>query len=53
MKITQNPAFLHYFSKFMGILLFVLKYTYIFLLLKMINGFSWLAKIMASPFKNK
>ena len=51
MKITKNPAFLHYFSKFMGILLFVLKYMYISLLLKMINGFSWPAKIMASPFK--
>ena len=35
----------------MGILLFVLKYMYISLLLKMINGFSWPAKIMASPFK--
>ena len=35
----------------MGILLFVLKYMYIFLLLKMINGFSWPAKIMVSPFK--
>ena len=35
----------------MGILLFVLKYMYIFLLLEMINGFSWPAKIMVSPFK--
>ena len=35
----------------MGILLFVLKYMYISLLVKMINGFSWLAKIMASSFK--
>ena len=35
----------------MGILLFVLKYMFISLLLKMINGFSWPAKIMASPFK--
>ena len=35
----------------MGILFFVLKYMYIFLLLKMINGFFWPAKIMASPFK--
>ena len=51
MKLTKNPVFLHYFSKFMGILLFVLKYMYIFLLLKMINGFSWPAKIMDSPFK--
>ena len=40
MKLTKNPAFLHYFSKFMGILLFVLKYMFISLLLKMINGFS-------------
>ena len=32
----------------MGILLFVLKY--ISLILKMINGFSWSAKIIASPF---
>ena len=35
----------------MGILLFVLKYMHISLLLKMINGFSETAKIMASPFK--
>ena len=35
----------------MGILLFALKYMYISLLLKMINGFSWPAKIMASLFK--
>ena len=34
----------------MGILLFVLKYMFIYLLLKMINGFSWPARIMASPF---
>ena len=34
----------------MWILLFVLKYMYISLLLKMINGFSWPAKIMVSPF---
>ena len=51
MKLTKNPAFLHYFSKFMGILLFVLKYMFISLLLKMINGFSRSANIMASPFK--
>ena len=36
----------------MGILLFILKYIFISLLLKMINGFSWLANIMASPFNN-
>ena len=35
----------------MGISLFVLEYMYISLLLKMINVFSWPAKIMASPFK--
>ena len=40
MKLTKNHIFLHYFSKFMGILLFVLKYMYISLLLKMIYGFS-------------
>ena len=34
----------------MGILLFVLKYMYISLLLKMINWVSWPAKIMASPY---
>ena len=51
MKLTKNHVFLHYFSKFMGILIFVLKYMYISLLLKMINGFSWPAKIMVSPFK--
>ena len=51
MKLTKNPVFLHHYSKFMGILLFVLKYMYISLLLKMIYGFSWPAKIMASPFK--
>ena len=50
MKLTKNTVFLHYFSKFMGILLFALKYMYISLLLKMVNGFSWPAKIMASPF---
>ena len=41
MKLTKNPVFLHYFSKFMGVLLFVLKHIFISLLLKMINGFSW------------
>ena len=51
MRLTKNPVFLHYFSKFMGILLF-LKYMYISLLLKMINGFSRPAKIMTSPFNN-
>ena len=50
MKLTKNPVFLHYFSKFMGILLFVLKYMFISLLLKMIHRFSWSANIMASPF---
>ena len=35
----------------MEISLIVLKYMYISLLLKMINGFSWPAKIMVSPFK--
>ena len=50
MNLTKNPIFLHYFSKFMGILLFVLKYMYNSLLLKMINGFSWPAKIISSPF---
>ena len=43
MKLIKNPVFLHYFNKFMGIL-------FISLLLKMINGFSWPAKIMANPF---
>ena len=36
----------------MGILLFVLKYMFISLLLKMINWFSWSENIMASPFNN-
>ena len=53
MKLAKNPVFLQNFSKFMGILLFVLKYMYIFLLLKIINGFSWPTKIMASPFNHK
>ena len=35
----------------MGILLFILKSIDISLILKMKNGFSWPAKIMASPFK--
>ena len=35
----KKNIFLHNFSKFMGILLFVLKYMYICLLLKMIDGF--------------
>ena len=52
MKLTKNPVLLHYFSKLMGILLFVLKYMFISLLLEMINGFSWSANIMASPFKS-
>ena len=52
MKLTKNPMFLHYYSKFMRILLFVLKYIVYFLPLKMINGIFWQAKIMASPFKN-
>ena len=51
MKLSKNPVFLHYFSKFMGILLFVLKYMYISLFLKMINGFFWPVKIMVSNFK--
>ena len=51
MKLNKNPVFLHYFIKFMGILLFVLEYMYMSLLLKMINGFSWPGKIMASPSK--
>ena len=51
MKHTKNPVCLHYFSKFMGILLFVLKYMFISLLLKMINGFfdqqiSWPVPLM-------
>ena len=50
MKLTKNPVFLHYYNIFMGILLFVVKYMFISLLLKMINVFSWPAKIMASPF---
>ena len=50
MKLTKNPVLLHYFSKLMGILLFVLKYMFISLHLKMINEFSWSANIMASPF---
>ena len=50
MRLTKTYVFLHYFSKFVGILLFVLKYMYISLLLKMKNVFSRPAKIMASPF---
>ena len=50
MNLTKNLVFLHYFSKFKGILLFVLEYMYISLLLKIINGVSWPGKIMASPF---
>ena len=53
MQLTKNPVFLHYYSKFMGILLFVLKYMYFSFLLNMINGFSWPTKIMASPFKHR
>ena len=47
----HHYLFLHYYSTSMGILLFVLKYMYSSLLLKMTSGFSWPAKIMASPFK--
>ena len=53
MRLTKTFVFLHNFSNFWRILLFILKYMYISLLLKMINGFSWPAKIMASPFKCK
>ena len=59
MKLTKNLVFLHYFSKFMGILIFVLKYMYISLLLKMINGFpdqkkSWsVPLIMIQFYQNK
>ena len=31
MKLAKNPLFLHYYSKVMGILLFVLKYIVYFL----------------------
>ena len=31
MKLTKNPVFLHYYSKFMGILLFILKCMVYFL----------------------
>ena len=51
MKFIKNPVFLDYYSKVMGILLFILKSIDISLLLKMKNGFSWPAKIMVSPFK--
>ena len=36
----------------MEILLFVLKYMFISLLMRMINEFSWAANIMASPFNH-
>ena len=49
MKLAKNPAFLHNFSKFRGILLFVLKYIYISLFLKLM-GFPDQRKIMTSPF---
>ena len=50
MKLAKNPVFLHNFSKFTGILLFVLNIQGNFLASEMINEFSWPAKIMASPF---
>ena len=53
MKLAKKPVFPHYFCKSIGILLFVLKYMYISLPLKIINGFSWPAKIMASPLTDK
>ena len=40
MKLAKKSVFLHNSSKFLGVLLFVLKYMYVFLLLKMINGIS-------------
>ena len=46
--MKQNPFFLHNVSSF--ILLFVFIYIYLSLLLKIINGFSWPATIMASTF---
>ena len=51
-KLAKNSVFFHTFSKFTGILLFVSKYTYISLLLKMINGFPDKQKTMVSPFKS-
>ena len=50
MKLAKTPVFIHNFSKFTGILLFVLKYIYFSLLLKMINWFPDQLKIMAIPF---
>ena len=37
----QKPFFLHNFSNFLVILLFLLIYKYLYLLLKIIHGFSW------------
>ena len=51
MKLAKTSIFLLHFNKFMEILLFVLKFMYISLLPKIINGFSWPAKIMVSPSK--
>ena len=49
MKLTRNPCFSSLFQQIYGD--FVICFDmYIPLLLKMINGFSWPAKIMASPF---
>ena len=50
MKLAK-AYFSSLFQQIYGDLLFVLKYMYISLLLKMINGFSCPAKIMVSPFK--
>ena len=52
MRLTKTSVFLHYFSKFWGILLFLLKYIYISMLLKITNEFSWQAKSWPVPLSN-
>ena len=51
MKLAKKPVFPHNSSKFMGILLFVLKYLYISLLLEIINVFSRPAKAWLVPLR--
>ena len=51
MKLTTNPVFLQYFSKFMGILLFVFKNNVYFLASEDDKWVFLSSKIMVSPFK--
>ena len=50
MKLTKKPCFSSLLQQIYGDFIVCFEIMYISLLLKMIKGFSWPAKIMASPF---